>query len=596
MLTGLLSLMLTRDAAAWTSPEQMVAALDALAVSAPDLVSRVDLGSSVEGRAIVGVRISATTTPEAQWRLLGAHHGDEPPSAEIALETAITLVERYGADEAVTALLDRDAVWVVPQVNPDGIVALTRHNAADVDLNRNYDYEWTAREFHPGDAAFSEPETRAIRALHAWQPFAAGLSLHAGASNIGWVWNYTTAPSQDASLVQQMAEDYADSTDDPDFWATNGADWYLTWGDTTDWAYGRHGTLDFTLEVSAQKQPDAATMEALATVHRESILGFLRWPDRLSGVVVDAETGRGLPAEITLVEGGAPLWSGPDGRFARLVEAGAWTVQVAVPGYETLIFEAEEAEDLGELALTPYMRVELRPQPVLLRRDEGGLFSLPVAASRVWLRRGGEAPVAATRLGLAWYVDLDALAPGPWDLDIDGDIAPRALFVDEIDEARGLSGVSLTGNELLISGWNLGFGSRVLALWGGDRAPVELPVLDEQDDHLVLDAAALADAPALVDLVVLSGGYQMAWPDVRGLAPAPDAPDVAAGCSADPASTRLWPTFLGLLALIARGRASGASSWVRGRTRPRCRSARHRWARRRARCTARPRRRCSGWS
>src|SRR5262245_59352955 len=62
------------EPASWTSPEAMVEALDALAEQASGLVTRVDLGSSIEGRAIVGLRISAADAPQAQWRVLGAHH------------------------------------------------------------------------------------------------------------------------------------------------------------------------------------------------------------------------------------------------------------------------------------------------------------------------------------------------------------------------------------------------------------------------------------------------------------------------------------------------------------------------------------------
>jgi Zinc carboxypeptidase len=52
----------------------------------------------------------------------------------------------------------------VPLLNPYGIANLSRYNANNVDLNRNYDYAWSAfPSSHKGSSAFSESETQAIR-------------------------------------------------------------------------------------------------------------------------------------------------------------------------------------------------------------------------------------------------------------------------------------------------------------------------------------------------------------------------------------------------------------------------------------------------
>src|SRR5213076_1012531 len=62
------------------------------------------------------------------------------------------------------------ALWIVPELNPDGARANVRQNARGVDLNRNFGRRWRHVDhrggtYWSGPHAFSEPETRAARRL-----------------------------------------------------------------------------------------------------------------------------------------------------------------------------------------------------------------------------------------------------------------------------------------------------------------------------------------------------------------------------------------------------------------------------------------------
>lgn len=70
------------------------------------------------------------------------------------------LTEKYGTDSYITDLVDNREIWIMPMFNPDGHEDTTRHNANDIDLNRNYGYMWTA---DGGDTkAYGQPETEAM--------------------------------------------------------------------------------------------------------------------------------------------------------------------------------------------------------------------------------------------------------------------------------------------------------------------------------------------------------------------------------------------------------------------------------------------------
>lgn len=313
----------------------------------PDRVRLHTLGISHRGRPILGLQISDTEDPINAWKILGTHHGDELSASEVSLDFIQHIYDNIDSPE-ISEWLQTNELWIVPHVNPDGMEDVSRYNENWVDLNRNYSWEWTSQEFLPGDHAFSEPETQAIRILEEWNSFTGGLSLHSGASNISWVWNYSVTPTVDDSLVKMLAQDYADHCAQPDFWVVNGAEWYVTYGDTTDWAYGAQGSFDLTLEVSSDKRPPASQLDAISGYHIPAMWNFLQWEHWISAKVYDADTQEPIQAEWTLLEDGILDRGSISGRLSRLVESdGVWTVEISAAGYVPQIMTVEAGQPVG---------------------------------------------------------------------------------------------------------------------------------------------------------------------------------------------------------------------------------------------------------
>ena len=521
--------------AGYRSAAEMVAALDALADEAPQLVERVDLGWSAAGLPIAAVRIGAAAAP-ASWRILGAHHGDELPSGELALAIATDLIDAYGTDPDLTALLDTSGVWVVPHVNPDGHQAVRRTNANGVDLNRNYDYRWVESGTRHGAAPFSEPESRAIRSLSAHEGLIAGLSIHAGAANLGWVWNHTLDDAPDAPLARALAERYADRCDVAGFWITNGAAWYPTNGDTNDWSYGRHGVLDFTLEVSVDKQPPAEALPALLAAHLPAVHAWWGATPTWTGVVTDAETGLPIPASVQ-VDDSPPLSAGWGGGFGRIASDGAGLATVSAAGFGP-----------QQVALDPTgpARVVLERRPEL-RTDQASLLvsfgsdgcldpDLVGATTTLRLTRPGHDAVVAEDAPCGWQLPLDLLAPGPWDLHTDDGVLPRGLLMGEVDATVRADRVISDGTFLTIEGQGFGVGTRAWALVTDARLPLSVPADRVSDGSLRVDlgdALEYQDEDAAVDLIIVSSGAQISVLDaLQGAEVDTDAPP--RGTPADP--------------------------------------------------------------
>ena len=114
------------------------------------------VGHSVKGRAIVAYERGNRSAPVTL--VVGVIHGNETAGLAV-IKRLRTMPLPAGVH-----------LWLVPELNPDGVAAGTRQNAHGVDLNRNWPAAWR-RNGRPWDGEysgprpFSEPESRAMRAF-----------------------------------------------------------------------------------------------------------------------------------------------------------------------------------------------------------------------------------------------------------------------------------------------------------------------------------------------------------------------------------------------------------------------------------------------
>ena len=110
------------------------------------------LGRSWEGRPIEALRVGNPLGTRVL--VVGSIHGNETGGIAIA--------------RALEHLAPRDIdLWILPDLNPDGVSAGTRQNAHGVDLNRNFPWHWRPLHgvYDSGPRPLSEREARIAKAL-----------------------------------------------------------------------------------------------------------------------------------------------------------------------------------------------------------------------------------------------------------------------------------------------------------------------------------------------------------------------------------------------------------------------------------------------
>ena len=250
-----------------------------LADARPDIAELKQIGRSVEGRAILVLRIGerrADTSPKILF--MGCHHAREWVAVEVPFLLAKELVERAD-DPRIAGWLFKAEIWVAPMVNPDGHEhsrveqRLWRKNrranvdgSIGVDPNRNYGYMWgtlniptssqvPSDETYVGPRAFSEPETQAVRDLVACERFAGVITYHSYSQLILYPWGYTERPVPDERDLERMVDlggamqSLIQGVHGVVYTPQQSSELYPTAGDTTDWTYGIYGIPSFTIEL-----------------------------------------------------------------------------------------------------------------------------------------------------------------------------------------------------------------------------------------------------------------------------------------------------------------------------------------------------------
>jgi len=329
--------------------------MESFATGYPEQCILKELGTSVNGRKLLAVKISdnpAQEEAEPVFLYTSTIHGDEGTGYVLLLRLIDSLLTAYDSNHAIQQLVDNTEIWINPLANPDGFYFDSdtfffhskRFNLNNIDLNRNFPDALAGD--HP-DGHDWQPETIAMMDFMKQQQIVLAANLHDGAELVNYPWDCRYARHADDIWYQAISRQFADTVQrygpagifrDEDNGITNGYDWYSIYGSRQDYVnYFLHGR-EVTLELSHEKSPDPAELLAFWDYYRKSLIGYmLHIHTGVHGTVLDADNGESLKAMIDIPgydRDSSQVFSSPEtGEFYRLLPPGSYTFRVASPGY-----------------------------------------------------------------------------------------------------------------------------------------------------------------------------------------------------------------------------------------------------------------------
>lgn len=206
---------------------------------------------------IVGLNVDGFEAVQRnEWQRKNVHTIDEDQDGLFDED----LPDDEDGDGYIEHLIRRNgSEWVVVRwegMDDDGDDIRNEDWAGGVDLNRNYGYQWNVSvdsgspyasdEDYCGSAAFSEPETQAIRDFALQHDFKYAISLHSGSELILYPWSYSTETTPHNPIFIEIAANLSTLVKAP--YKQSGA-WYTTSGSWDDWFYSNRATFALTCEI-----------------------------------------------------------------------------------------------------------------------------------------------------------------------------------------------------------------------------------------------------------------------------------------------------------------------------------------------------------
>ncbi len=317
----------------------------------PDLCRLDTIGTSINGRLVLAVKISDNVTvneSEPEVFYSSTIHGDELAGYVLMLRLADYLLSNYATSSRVKNLVDNLEIWINPLANPDGtyrtgdlITTPTRFNANGVDLNRNFPDPFQPLEIQ-------EKENADMIKFMRKHKFSISANFHSGFEIVNYPWDrWLSKTHADDQWFNSICRAYADTVhtysvaaymNSYDNGVVRGAVWYIIYGGRQDFVTWELQGREVTIELDNVKETPAAQLELLWQYNRRSFITYFE--NALYGIhgqVRNANTLVPVAAKVSItghdIDSSHVYSDTASGSFVRLLYPGIWDLTFSASGY-----------------------------------------------------------------------------------------------------------------------------------------------------------------------------------------------------------------------------------------------------------------------
>lgn len=302
----------------YPSIDELYAWYDDIVTEYPDLVTKIHIGHSWEGRDLWVLQVTSDEDTQVDYKpgvlVDGLIHAREWSTTQVAAYFIWRLLTDYDTDATIHWLLNNRRIYVMPMLNPDGYVfdgdgaevpgnfwRKNRNNSTPtddigVDLNRNWDHYWESgnsdpgSKFHRGGVPFSEYETEFMRQFVLGNRIDSYQNLHSYAGVLLFPWFYISDSSPHDDWFRGMAAHMTSLTSragDESLHYSCGQPYevqaYNVSGSAVDWSYAMTGAQAFALEIKTGGYGFYPITELIMTIN-EDVYDALVYQARVSDV------------------------------------------------------------------------------------------------------------------------------------------------------------------------------------------------------------------------------------------------------------------------------------------------------------------------
>ncbi|KAG1970038.1 carboxypeptidase D, b isoform X2 [Pimephales promelas] len=392
--------------------------LRGLTLTFPHITRLYSLGQSTELRTIWALEIAGnlkmSQPAEPKIRFVAGVHGDAAAGPELLLEFASALCLNYRRNLAITKLVDRSRILILPCVNPDGreqalegvcSSSVGHTNARGIDLDTDFFY---------GNKSV-QPETRSVMDLIYGGGFSLSVVLDGGSLLATYPYDRPIEHEQNEETLRYLASLYANSH--PFMHLGNvkcskksvtipggilkGADFSSHTGSMKDFSLDVGVCPEITVYTGCCLFPPERQLFSMWMENRMPLFRMLLEVHRsLSGFVRDSK-GHPVSDAVVMVNGSVTVHADSQGHFTTLVAPGTLQLQVQAHGYQQVLQQVNISSD----RVTSPIVIDFTADRAPLSRGvfviaTASLMSILICALLIWHLRS--AKFSRIRDGVRW--------------------------------------------------------------------------------------------------------------------------------------------------------------------------------------------------